>query len=133
MSTIQFDYEQIREGLDYLERALPEVESLADEFYQGAESNTWDKFDLFLEGLQWLAQLTHSLQNPKTVANWANYQRAATELLKKLGELDTALQVGDQVLMADLIKYELYPLLEELRFQLEKTLKAREHGHDDRN
>ncbi|HYH02268.1 MAG TPA: hypothetical protein VEC37_04150 [Bacillota bacterium] len=126
----EFVFEQVEEGLAYLDRALPEVESLADEFYQGSANGTWDKFDLLLEGIQWLAQLTHAVQNPAIIANWADYQKTSVGLLQKLGELGSALQVMDQVLIADLIKYEIYPLLEELRLQFEKTLSAREYGDD---
>lgn len=126
----EYIFEQVREGLAYLERALPEVENLADQFYQGCSNGTWEKFDLLLEGIQWLAQLTHTVQNPEIITNWSDYQKTSVEMLQKLGELGSALQNMDQVLIADIIKYEIYPLLGNLQFQLEKTLNAQEHVND---
>jgi hypothetical protein len=113
---------QLNEAVNYLERAIPEVTVLADEFYQGAKQSTWEKFDQLLEGIQWLAQIVCVIQNKTLLPNWDQFQNIAVTMLKQLGELGKALQDFDRILMADLIKYEIGPIMEELLALCKKTL-----------
>jgi hypothetical protein len=121
-STRELAGEQLQDAQVYLERALPEVAVLADEFYSGAVGSTWEKLDSLLEGLQWLARFTYNMQNPEVAVNCADYQQILVKMLKKLGELGSALQVMDQTLIAYLIKYEITALLEELRLKVDNTV-----------
>jgi tetratricopeptide (TPR) repeat protein len=119
--------EQLNEAVAYLDRALPEVSILADEFYQGAKQSSWEKFDQLLEGIQWLAQVVSTIQNREILPNWDQFQNVAVTMLKKLGELGKALQDFDRILMADLFKYEIEPTLEELRTLCKNTLSSGEY------
>jgi hypothetical protein len=119
--------EQLDEAVAYLDRAVPEVAILADEFYQGAKQSSWEKFDQLLEGIQWLALVVSTIQNKELLPNWDQFQKIAVTMLKKLGELGKALQDFDRILMADLIKYEIEPTLEELRTLCKNTLSSGEY------
>jgi hypothetical protein len=121
-STRELAGEQLQDAQNYLARALPEVVDLADEFYLGAAGSTWEKLDSLLEGLQWLAQFTYNMQNPEVALNCYDYQQILVKMLRKLGELGSALQVMDQRLLAHLIKYEITALLEELRLKVDNTV-----------
>src|SRR5690554_989447 len=63
---------------EYLERALPETESLAGEFYQGPSGETWTKFQQLLEGVEWLNQLLETIdQNKLKPENWRSEEHTS--------------------------------------------------------
>lgn len=126
----EFAVEYLVSATQYLQRVIPEVKSLADQFYQGASNLTWHKFEQLLEGLQWLTEIYSIIPNLNSPVNWNEYGKTVISLLGKLGELGEAMQNSDQVLIADLILYEITPVLEEIQLQIAMILGSKEQKDD---
>jgi len=116
---------------EYLERALPETESLAGEFYQGPSGETWTKFQQLLEGVEWLNQLLETIdQNKLKPENWKKYVPVALRFKEELHNLQEALEGRDYVLMGDILLYEITPCLKDFKSIIQKN-KAYEGKKDD--
>lgn len=109
---------------DYLERAIPEIQNLANALYQNRSKETWDKLVQFIEGLQWLIKMAGYFQNYQLHPHFQAFNQFITSVQSRLNEFETALSGSDQVLMADLLTYEFLPALEVLR----NSLKQDENG-----
>lgn len=116
--------EILRSTESYLDRALPEMQILIDQFYQGPSSETWEKFAQMLEGLQWILQMVQSVdQLNKDTVEWAKYNTIAENIQALLIGMEEAVGNFDAVLLADLLHYELMSLLNALRQHLQHTIK----------
>ena len=107
---------------EYLSRATPAVEGLADAFYQKADMDVWQELDNMLEGIEWLYEtfiMIDSLPNLADVMpdyeRWNLYSKVVRELQEVMPNLQEPLESGDYVLVADIILYELRPILEKMR------------------
>lgn len=116
---------------EYLEQALPEIESLAAEFYQGPSEESWERFQQLLEGVEWLNQLVAVIdQNKQKPGNWQDYISLIDRLKEQLQSLHEALETRDYVVIGDLLKYEITPCFQEFRRIIQKT-KTDEGKKDD--
>lgn len=118
---------------EYLEQALPEIELLAAEFYQGPSEESWARFQQLLEGVEWLNQLVAVIdQNKAKPGNWQDYTVMVDRLRDELQNLEEALENQDYVVMGDLLNYEIIPCFQEFREIIEKT-KVDEGKNNDRH
>lgn len=122
--------EVLESAFQYLERALPSLEELASAFYQGPEVSTWNDFELFLEGMDWLLRITEYLRQPALVSDYQRYGELYEGLQAKLPELEKALQQSDYVLIADLLSYEIIPALQNFKVTVRMTLDSGVEHHD---
>lgn len=100
----------------YIKRAIPEIETIVDEFYQNPSQQTWDKLKQLIEGIQWIAQVILSIdQFEEKLANWDEYLTNLATLQNELPNLLEALQNQDTVLIGDIIQYEILPNFETLQ------------------
>ncbi len=107
---------------EYLEQALPEIELLAAEFYQGPSEESWARFQQLLEGVEWLNQLVTMIdQNKAKPGNWQDYTVMVDRLRDELQNLEEALENQDYVVMGDLLNYEIIPCFQEFRAIIKKT------------
>lgn len=108
---------------DYLKRAKPELATLPDEFYANPTPDTWTTFSQFIEGVQWLDEMLsvvgNSNERPK---NWDMYAELSQSMQAELANLGEAVENGDNVLIADIIQYELISNFEALEAEIEKTI-----------
>lgn len=108
---------------DYLKRAKPELATLPDEFYANPTPDTWTTFSQFIEGVQWLDEMlsvvSNSNERPK---NWDMYAELSQTMQAELANLGEAVENGDNVLIADIIQYELISNFEALEAEIEKTI-----------
>lgn len=108
---------------EYLKRAEPEMTLLADGFYQNPESEHWTSFADMLDGVQWLNQIITSLDGiAKNPRNWDEYIKLRSILEMQIQALEEAVENGDTVLIADIIQYELIPLYNSLKNQIQTTI-----------
>lgn len=98
----------------YMDRALPEVEQLADEFYQGVTNDTWSKFNQLMEGLLWVSQIVENIHTKKIYSNAVDYLKISGALREELSNLENALNDMDMVLTGDILKYEIASIMKEL-------------------
>ncbi|WPZ18092.1 hypothetical protein UM396_16245 [Geobacillus subterraneus] len=99
----------------YLARALPEIESIIDAFYQAPSEDTWLRFEQMLEGIQWINQALYWLaehQEDRIVHQ--TFVRIRENLAESLRQLLQAVEADDTILIGDLIQYEIKPLLKDI-------------------
>lgn len=103
-------------GESYLLRALPEIKVVVDELYQGMTEQGKLKLEQLMEAIQWLNQLVEAIdQSEKHPSNFNDYLVAITTIKVELPNLEEALTVDDQILIADIVNYEIFPALESLQ------------------
>jgi len=96
--------------VEYLERAIPMVGKLAEGFYNGPDKAVWERFNQLLEGFQWLVNGQEHLR--KRFPTDAELQSLQVVFCGKLAELSEALENSDFIFMADLLNFEIIPVLE---------------------
>ncbi|MEB1806664.1 MAG: hypothetical protein LPK26_05135 [Bacillaceae bacterium] len=107
----------------YLNRAIPEVKSLVDEFYNNPIEESWTKLSHLLEGVQWIIHMVHSMdQLNHQIESWNEYLIAITTLEGELSPLLEAIENKDMVLIADIVHYEVLPVLESIQLKSTTTI-----------
>lgn len=115
----------------YISRAKPELNHLADEFYQNPSSSTWEKLIQLLEGIQWLNQMIITIdQTKKHPKNWDEYLKVMASVQPELETMEGAIQKNDSVLVADMIQYEIQPFFEALEKEIQTTIDTEGYRHD---
>jgi hypothetical protein len=116
---------------EYLHRALPEVEILVDEFYQGPKPESWEKFNQLLQGIQWLDQVIITIDQSKfTPKNWDDYLKISASLKAELQNMEEAVENKDMILIADIIQYEIIELLKSYEESVKTTIDQEGYHHD---
>lgn len=138
--TVKETYEEILlSTIDYLERAIPEIGILSNEFYKIPSRESWEKLGDLLEGIKWIMDtfiVIDSNSVLKDVVNsyedWNMYAKDIYGLNELLKELEEILENSDFVSTADILSYEIIPLFENMKKKLEKLI-AEEVEIDDFN
>lgn len=100
---------------EYLERALPVMENLSDQFYQGESEQVWIDFADLTDGLQWIINAVQTLSQFVGDEVKTYYSSVSEKIESVLQELLEALEVKDTVTIADMIQYEIVETLAELK------------------
>lgn len=107
---------------EYLTNAVPEMKVLADEIYQKPDQ-TNEKFQQFLTALQWLNQMIETIgQSKYTPQNWNSYMEITNGLEEELSNMEEAVFSNDFISVADIINYEIVPLMEMLSESVTTTI-----------
>lgn len=122
-------YETIITSVDYLNRVIPEVESLAKHFYDTPSKKTWmDVISLF-EGVKWLIEsftLINENDGMYSALNdfetWTLYSKEIASLGEVIKELEVSLQNEDYLMIADLLSYEMCPIFKRMREKLKRLV-----------
>ncbi len=113
---------------NYLERAIPELEKLSMDSFEGFKKGTWQGIKQLADGIQWMLQFGEFVRRSKKHPyNWDEIKRVFKECERLSPELLEAVETNDQVLITDLISYEIVPTFEGLKMQIEKSLENKEH------
>ncbi|VDH00950.1 Uncharacterised protein [Lysinibacillus sphaericus] len=108
---------------DYIEQALPELPSLAEDFYDNPVHATWTRLEQLLGGLQWLNEMLMIIGKSTNVpANWDKYLDVSSRMQEVIPTLAEAIENGDTVLIGDLIQYELIATLQALYNEVTNTI-----------
>lgn len=106
---------------DYLNRAIPEIEKLADEFYKTPNSKSWNKFNQLLEAIEWVISTFSAIDSgydiEKTVKDyetWNLYAKDIYSLKDLMNEVEEVLNNQDYVSIADILSYEISPLFKDM-------------------
>jgi len=119
----QLQHEVFLSVHEYLGRAVPGIRELVEEFYQGPKDESWTKLAQLFEGLQSINQITDLIgQSAVKPENWPEYMEIYKKLETELSALNEAMEGSDLVLFADLLNYEILPLLEALGQEVEKII-----------
>lgn len=115
----------------YIERSIPELSTLSEQFYGTTNQETWNQFGDMLEGIQWLNQLITSIDELKIQPNnWNEYLTIAATLENELKNLEEALQNKDHVLIGDIIQYEIEPIYQSLQHEVKHSIDKEGMRHD---
>ncbi len=111
--------------IDYIDRVVPEIEILADEFYKQPLQGSWNKLIQFLEGIKWIIDsfvIIDSNPELKDMVNnyeeWNLYAKDIHELGELIREFEEILENSDFVSTADILSYEIAPLFKEMKEKL---------------
>ncbi|WP_338655520.1 hypothetical protein V6B14_04940 [Sporosarcina psychrophila] len=100
---------------DYLERAKPELAALVDGFYSNPTAETHTNFGQLMDGFQWLDEMLPLIVNSKErPPNGEMYIELTQTLRTEIAQLEEAVENSDNVLIGDIIQYELLPIFEQL-------------------
>ncbi|GGL54500.1 hypothetical protein [Sporolactobacillus putidus] len=126
---MEFIHDNLLLAKDYLDRAIPRVIHLTDRFYKNPSKEDWLAFEELLDGVQWLEKMLTAIDRTnKHPENWGQYTAIFSSLQKVLKNVEEALQSGDTVLIADLVLYEIEPLLKRLSDEIKRTLGVKEQS-----
>lgn len=121
--------EIILSTIDYIERAMPEIEILADEFYKEPSKESWHKLTELIGGIKWIidsfAIIDNTLELKDIVDSyeeWNLYAKYIYELGELMGEFEEILENNDLVSIADILSYEIVPLFKGMQEKLEKLV-----------
>ncbi|NLJ71748.1 MAG: hypothetical protein GX333_01895 [Syntrophomonadaceae bacterium] len=110
---------------EYLTRAIPALEELANSFYKEPDTTSWQQVDNLLEGISWLNETYNTIDNIPNLANvfteyekWNIYSKSLRELQEVMRNLEEPMESGDYVTVADIILYEIKRVLENIRINI---------------
>lgn len=108
---------------EYVKRATPVLEVVAEQFYDApTEESYLDLNDLF-GGLQWLNSMIDVIDKSIACpASWDEVKEAVAPLSDVLQDFEEALNNNDNVLLADLLSYEVKPVFEQVNEQITKMI-----------
>lgn len=99
----------------YVERALPEIKQLADSFYQSSQSESWDKLHDLIEAIQWIHESIVLIDREKAKPyDWDKFLITASSFENIFPNMMEALEARDNILIADILTYEISPLFQEI-------------------
>lgn len=109
----QLYFETVSSLLAYVKRSLIELPILADEMYETSVSAaSWGKLVDFIEGLQWI----------QTTAVYYEKYQSTLDFSKELENLNLAVLQKDNILIGDIIQYEIIPRYQEIENVLAKVI-----------
>ena len=125
----EISQETILSTLDYIDRAIPEIEILSNEFYKTPTRNSWNKLLDLIEGVNWIiSSFTYIDSNNelKNIVNdyeeWNLYAKDVYSVKDLIIEFEEILQNNDLVSTADILSYEIVPLFNDMKEKLEKLV-----------
>ncbi|SFL89183.1 hypothetical protein SAMN03159341_111120 [Paenibacillus sp. 1_12] len=109
---------------EYLTGTIPQLNGLVDSFYKGASEGSWQKFGDLVEGFLYIHKVTEALSTSETDYNTLNgmLEPFVNDFNIKLVMLLEVAEQRDSLQIADIINYEIKPLLENFNVLLETTI-----------
>lgn len=108
---------------EYLKRAIPEVNVLADDFKRVPSSESWVRFDMLLGGVEWLNDMLKVVCNSKVrPPNWEMYQQMTSNMQAELSKLGKAVEKKNNGQISAITKNGLLPIFERLEKEFGETI-----------
>lgn len=109
----------LKSAEQYSKNAIPIINKLAEEFYQKPDENAWSYLTDLFEGIQWIIQsLTeiNSIESSDEIISdyeiWDDYIREVSKFNDVIFELENAVLNKDNILIGDMLLYEIVPIFE---------------------
>lgn len=100
--------------LDYLERTPEAIDNLANSFYKNPNGEAWDSLNDLLSGIAWIMDTFSSIDQDNRLKDvilsyeaWNLYSVEVFSLKEVLAEFEQGLLNRDNVLIADILSYEI--------------------------
>ena len=114
---------------EYLDRAIPAIKELSDQFYREPNVGDWQDIANLFEGIGWILETYQSidcLENLNDIVSsyetWNEYVKEVRFLNDQLGELQDAMENSDNILIGDLLSYEIEPIFENMKVKIESLV-----------
>ena len=113
---------------DYIENAKRTVMTLSKKFYLGGRDESWSMLSNLMDGIGWLMQTAGMVDHSEFLLYlvdrevWNRYYVNILELGELLGNIISAAEIRDTVLIADYLRYEAEPVLGKSLLELENLL-----------
>ncbi len=95
----------------YIFSALPIIDNIANDFYLGAKDNeSIDGLSQLLEGLSWILSTSSNINQSYNFFDrvaWSDFYSLTKSLENNISDLNEAIMNMDNVLIADILKYEI--------------------------
>lgn len=115
--------------IDYYERAIAEIDILANEFYKTPTRESWHKMMGLIEGVKWIMDTFVAIDtNPqlqdivRSYEGWNRYAKDVYSLQEIMLDFEDVLENSDFVSTADLLSYKIAPLFKEMKGKLEQLV-----------
>lgn len=125
----QMSQETLLSTLDYMNRAIPEIEILSKQFYKTPSKDTWLKLTDLIEGINWIISSFTLIDSNSELENifeqyekWNIYAKYVYLLKELIVEFDEILQNNDLVSIGDILSYEIIPLFNSMKQKLEELI-----------
>lgn len=109
----------------YAKNAIPIINKIAEEFYQKPNKNTWSNLTDLFEGIQWIIQSIAQINSIESSNDilidyeiWNEYVQVVAKLNNIISELENAILNKDNILIGDLLSYEINPVFETMKKKL---------------
>lgn len=133
MPAIEFVNNLLLSAENYINQAIPEILDLSEEFYQNPTSESWERFNQMLEGVDWIHQVILSVDqdsNLQKPSNWMNYISHTVKMEAGLADLHEAVENKDYILVADIVRYELVEAFDLLGKEMRTTIDTEGRRND---
>lgn len=115
---------------EYVEGAVPIINSLANNFYEKPESGDWKQLTQLTEGIGFIL---HTFENINTMENlneiidnykvWNNYSKQVKLLDETVKKLTLATENKDNILISKLLTNEIIPIFKKIKEKLDILVK----------
>lgn len=126
---VETSHEVILYTMDYIEKMIPGIEILSDEFYGIPDVDSWNRLANLIEGINWIIDgfvsidLSTELKNiVNSYEQWNLYARDVYLLREILTKFEQIFDISDLVFIADMLFYEIVPIFEDMKEKLEKII-----------
>lgn len=109
----------------YLERAVPEIDKLVDQFYHEVTAETWKVFAQLLEGLQYvMGSLGAVSQHEDWFHNIRQFALFKAKFTDTIVMLQNAAESQDRIWLCDVLLYEIIPVFKSLSLVIDLNFKS---------
>jgi len=115
----QWGHRTIMELKRYLKQSLTAIVPVVDAFYNGGSEQTRKSFSQFIEGLEWIVTATNALHSAELEQEVVgNVVQHVQKVAPFLNDIVKTMENNDYIHLADLLHYELLPLLQTMSDEL---------------
>lgn len=111
--------ETLNSAYEYIANAALVIKPLTEAFYQSPKQDSWNSLANLFEGIQWIIETVNRIDDFENLKNividykiWNEYVQTIGGLSAVILELEEAMVNQDQVLIGDLLQYEVLPIFE---------------------
>ena len=98
----------------YLDRLIPGIDEMVNNFYEGNESFALEKLTVICDGLQWSLRVLNVTKDVIELGDKVD------SLVEQFNSIVEALENEDYILVSDLFNYEVKDLLQTIKEEIEK-------------
>lgn len=121
--------ETIVSSYNYLNNAITQVKLLSQEFYQRPEKSAWENLNHLFGGIQWIIETITKIDVLKDIDQiincyevWNEYVQNVSELKEIIVQIEEAMVNKDNILVGDLLLYEIVSIFEKMTEKLRLLL-----------